>query len=201
VALSYSPDRPSVRRLHVDIIDLWLPILVSAIAVFIISFVFHMVIGHHRNDWKAVRDEDALMDLLRGQGLGAGMFMWPHCANPKEMDEAFQAKFAKGPSGMLTLHPPGPFSMGKPLARWFAFSLSCGVVAAYICVTTKVNGGAFMRPFQVAGAVSFVCYSWSGIIDWIWKGMPGSIVVKNLGDGLVYGLVTGAIFGLLWPSG
>ncbi|NRA97488.1 MAG: hypothetical protein HRU14_14925, partial [Planctomycetes bacterium] len=82
--------------MEIGITDFWLPILASAVAVFIISFVFHMVIGHHRNDWKAVGNEDALMDFLRGQGLGAGMYMWPHCANPKEMDEAFQAKFEKG---------------------------------------------------------------------------------------------------------
>ena len=90
--------------------------------------------------------------------------------------------------------------MGKPLSRWFAFSLSCGVVAAYICTTTKGDGSEFMRPFQVAGAVSFVCYSWSGIIDSIWKGVPWNITLKNLGDGLVYGVLTGASFGLLWPS-
>ncbi|MAB88446.1 MAG: hypothetical protein VX913_04335 [Planctomycetota bacterium] len=186
--------------MDLTLIDLWLPILASAVAVFTISSLFHLVIGRHRHDWKPVGDEDALMDLLRGQGVAAGMYTWPHCADPKNMDEAFMTKFAKGPSGVLTVHPTGPFSMGAQLAKWFGFSLSCGVVAAYICTATAVDGSAFMPVFQIAGAVSFVCYSWSGIMDSIWKGVPWAITVSYLIDGLIYGLATGAAFGLLWPS-
>ena len=47
--------------MDLTLIDLWLPILASAVAVFTISSLFHLVIGRHRHDWKPVGDEDALL--------------------------------------------------------------------------------------------------------------------------------------------
>ena len=37
---------------------LWLPILVSAVFVFIVSSIIHMVLKYHRNDYKQLPDED-----------------------------------------------------------------------------------------------------------------------------------------------
>lgn len=195
------PD-PTPALEAVGIFDLWLPIVVSAVAVFFMSFLFWMVTGHHKSDWKPVGDEDKLMDTISGLGLGPGMYTWPHCDDPSKMDDAFKAKFEKGPCGWLTILPPGPFTMGPALQRWFLYSLVTGVVTAYICTTTSLThaGMEFMDVFQVAGAVSFICYSWAHIPDSIWKGVPWVVTFKNVIDGLVYGILTGLAFAIMWPS-
>ena len=49
----------------VSALSLWLPVLLSAVFVFIASSIIHMVLKYHGNDYKAVPSEDAVMDALR----------------------------------------------------------------------------------------------------------------------------------------
>jgi hypothetical protein len=42
------------------ITSLWLPILLSAVAVFVASSIVHMVMPWHKGDYQKVPDEDAL---------------------------------------------------------------------------------------------------------------------------------------------
>ena len=40
------------------ILSLWLPILLSAVAVFVVSSIIHMVLGYHANNFKKIPDEE-----------------------------------------------------------------------------------------------------------------------------------------------
>ena len=60
----------------VSLADLWLPILLSAVLVFVASSLIHMVLGWHRHDFKKFGAEDAVMDALRLTG-GAFGWLWP----------------------------------------------------------------------------------------------------------------------------
>ena len=60
---------------------LWLPILVSAVLVFIASSVIHMMLSYHNKDFRAVPDEDGVMDALRGFGILAGDYSLPHAGS------------------------------------------------------------------------------------------------------------------------
>jgi hypothetical protein len=46
-----------------------------------------------------------------------------------------------------------------------------------------------------------ICYSLGGIPAAIWMGKPWAVVVKEVVDGLIYGMVMGGTFGWLWPKG
>jgi hypothetical protein len=50
---------------------LWLPIVLSAVAVFLLSFVIHMVLPVHRGDLSKIPNEDAVLDFLRAANLPA----------------------------------------------------------------------------------------------------------------------------------
>lgn len=52
----------------------------------------------------------------------------------------------------------------------------------------------------VASPIAMLAYGVSHVQDSIWKGLSWSITVKFIVDGVIYGLVTGAIFGWLWPA-
>ncbi len=45
----------------VSIISLWLPILLSAVTVFIISSIIHMMMPYHKSDFKQIPNEEQVM--------------------------------------------------------------------------------------------------------------------------------------------
>ncbi|MHC4513268.1 MAG: hypothetical protein ACYTGW_09740 [Planctomycetota bacterium] len=182
------------------IAGLWLPILVSTAFVFFASFLVWMVLPHHRKDWQAVPDEDGFLGDLRKQGMAPGNYMFPHCSDPKQMqDPGFKAKCEAGPVGLLTLKQPGPCSMNKELLQWLLFVLVVGVVVAYMTSRTvgTVTEHQYLAVFRVAGTTAFLAYSAAVIPQGIWKGIRWSTVWKEVIDGLIYALLTAGTFGWL----
>jgi hypothetical protein len=111
-----------------------------------------------------------------------------------------QAKFARGPVGMMTIRPNGGPGMGKGLVFWFLYSLLISLVVAYLCTMALPSGAKYLEVWRFAGAAAFLGYAFSGFSDSIWKGVPWSTAFKYVFDGLVYALVTGGVFGWLWPA-
>jgi len=61
----------------VSIVSLWLPILLSAVAVFLVSSVIHMVFQYHKNDFVKLPSEDEVMDDLRKANIPPGEYHFP----------------------------------------------------------------------------------------------------------------------------
>ena len=61
----------------VPLTALWLPVLLSAVLVFIASSIIHMALGYHRSDYKPLPDEDKLLPVLRGASLQRGLYVFP----------------------------------------------------------------------------------------------------------------------------
>ena len=57
---------------------LWLPIVLSAVIVFIASSVMHMLLPYHRGDYKQLPDEEKTLSALRAAGLKRGLYIFPH---------------------------------------------------------------------------------------------------------------------------
>jgi len=183
------------------IYSLWLPILVSAVAVYIVSTVIHMLLWPwHKDDFARLPDEDRAMDALRPLAIPPGDYMVP---KPETMDEmksqAFQQKRARGPVAIMTVLPGGAFSMGKPLALWFVFCLVVSFFAAYVAGSALAPGTIYLKVFQVAGTTAFVAYTFAIWPISIWYGRKWSATIRSTIDGLIYALVTAGIFGWLWP--
>ena len=52
----------------VSLTSLWLPILLSAVIVFVASSIMHMVLPYHKSDYRKLPDEDRVTDALRSAG-------------------------------------------------------------------------------------------------------------------------------------
>src|SRR6266508_4292959 len=102
----------------VPVMSLWLPILLSAVIVFVASSVIHMVLPYHRGDFKKLPDEDSVMDAFR----------------------------------------------------------------------------------KFAGATAFVGYALGLWQNTIWYGRAWTTTLKTNIDGLIYALLSGGVFGWLWPK-
>src|SRR5207249_10093638 len=105
-----------------------------------------------------------------------------------------------GPVAMLTLYPKGAPAMPKHLALWFAFSVFVSFVAAYVARHTLHPGAEGLQVTRITGTVAFAAYGLSHVSDSIWKGQPWSNTARALLDGLIYALLTGLTFRLLWPG-
>jgi hypothetical protein len=180
--------------------SLWLPILLSAVAVFVTSSLVHMATPWHKDDYAKAPDEDELMEAVRGLRLAPGDYMVPRPSSPQDLaSPEFKEKMAKGPVMVLTVMPGGPISMGMNLLQWFCYSLVVGVFAAYIASRALLAGAGPLPVLRFAGATAFIGYS---VALWqmsIWFHRSWLTTLKATVDGLLYALITGGILAWLWP--
>ncbi len=185
----------------ISLMALWLPIVLSAVAVFIVSSIIHTVLRYHKSDFKKIPSEDGVMDALRDFNLPPGDYVLPHAGSMKEMGTPeFKEKQDSGPVAFMTVLPNGPTGMGQSLVLWFLFSIVVGVFVAYIARLSLPAGSEYLIVHRVTGATAFCCYAMAHLPNSIWYKRSWSATMKNVFDGLVYGLVTGGTFGWLWPG-
>jgi len=185
----------------VSVPSLWLPIIVSAVVVFFVSFALHMLLKYHSSDCVGVPNEDAVMDALRKFNIPPGEYGMPRPANMAAMkDPAFIEKANKGPVILMTVMPNGPFKMGPSLAKWFVYSLVVSLFCAYIAGRALPAGSNYLQVFRFAGCTAFLGYSLALWQDSIWHGRKWSTTIKSTIDGLIYGLFTAGVFGAMWPG-
>ncbi|QDU69085.1 hypothetical protein [Engelhardtia mirabilis] len=181
--------------------ELWLPILLAAVLVFVYSSISHMVIQFHKKDYDGIPNEEAAIASLRAAKLPPGNYVTPWCDSMKEMGTPeFMAKWKEGPVAFLVVRPNGPPNMGVFLGSWFAYCIVVAAVVAYITRLGLDPGADYLKVFQLAGAVTFVAYGMSSVPESIWKGQRWSTTLRFAIDGLVYALLSGGVFGWLWPS-
>ena len=181
--------------------QLWLPILVSAVIVFIASSLAWTVLPHHKKDIKPLPDEKALTEHLGRLNLPPGLYVWPGCGPGQSMrSEEYKARDKAGPWGSINILGSRP-NFGRSLVLAFLFYIVVGLFVAYIAALARPAGSAFLPVFRVAGAAAILAYCAGSIPGAIFMGKPGRFVLTDFLDGLVYGLLTGATFGLLWPGG
>lgn len=186
----------------VSIPSLWLPIVLSAVLVFMGSSVIHMLLTYHKNDFQSVDDEDGAQDALRGLGLAPGDYMIPYAGTSENMKSPeFQAKVEKGPIATVTIFPKSAWtSMGKQLGQWFVYCLVVSVVAAYVAGRTLGAGAEYLAVFRLIGTVAFACYAMALPLRSIWFHQNWGATLKGMFDGFVYACLTAGAFGWLWPA-
>jgi hypothetical protein len=185
----------------VPMLSLWLPIVASAVAVFILSSVVHMVLRYHSGDFGKLPDEEAVMAALRPFKIPPGDYGMPRAGSMAAMkDPAFQEKRKAGPAAFMTIlkyEPDG--GMGAALGQWFVYCLVVGLFAGYLChVSLPLEVGP-RAVFRMAGCVAFLGYGIALVQSSIWYRRAWSTTLKNLFDGLLYAAATGGVFAWLWP--
>lgn len=180
---------------------LWLPIVLSAVLVFFASFLIHMFLGYHKADYRTMPNEDKVMDALRAFNIPPGDYAVPKPQSSADMKSPeFEAKQKKGPVFFLTLIPSGPMQMGKYLVRWFIYNLVVAFFAAYIASRALAPGADYMDAFQFAGATTFIGYTLGLWQMSIWYSRSTGTSIRYTIDGLIFALLTGGVFGWLWPQ-
>lgn len=179
---------------------LWLPILLSAVAVFVASSIIHMATPWHKSDYPKMPNEDRVRDALRPLAIAPGDYFVPRAANREEMrSPAFAEKMKQGPVLMLTVWPNGQPGMARSLVLWFLYSVVVGMFAAYVAGQALSPAADAARVWRFVGVTAFVGYAAALWQMSIWYRRAWLMTVKATVDSLIYALLTAAIFAWLWP--
>lgn len=193
---------------------LWLPIVASAAAVWFASFLAWMLVGHHKKDWQEVPSEQEFIETIRRMGIPPGNYGFPEfrkCEGmSKEQKKAKWEEMQKSPMGLLRVW--GPISMGRNMLLTLLVYLAVSVLVGYLGWNALPHGGAavgglsesarpgFAKVMQVLGTAGILAYCFASLPNDIWFQKSRRQVLTNLIDGVVFGLIIGAVFGWLWPK-
>lgn len=183
------------------LLSLWLPIVLCAVVVFVISSLIHMVIKWHAGDYSTFTNEDAVRAAIRAGNPAPGRYVLPACKDMKDMgSEAMLQKYREGPVAHVTVGPTGVPVLGKFLGLWFVWSLIVAAVAAYLAgriySLKPVHADSAAK---LMGAVTFVAHGFGTVTESIWSMRPWAASVKYLIDAALYGLASAFVLYWLWP--
>ncbi len=185
----------------VPVMSLWIPILLSAVIVFIASSVMHMVLKYHKGDMKPLPREDEVRAALAKFSVPPGDYYVPYAGSTEAMKSPeYAEKLNQGPVALMTFVAPGPLGLGKSLVAWFLFSVVVSLFAGYIAGAALAPGAHYLKVFQLTGASAFMGYGLALVQNSIWYKRSAAATARGIVDGLVYGLLTAGTFGWLWPA-
>ncbi|HEX9310208.1 MAG TPA: hypothetical protein VF887_05315 [Gemmatimonadaceae bacterium] len=180
---------------------LWLPILLSAVVVFVVSSVIHMASPWHKNDYPKLANEDQFRNAVRPLAIPPGDYMIPRPASREDLrSPEFAEKVNQGPRIVMTVMRSGPFSMKSSLIQWFLYTLVVSAFAAFVAGSTLPAGAPQRSVFHLVSITAFIAYS---VALWqmsIWYSRSWGTTFKATVDGLIYALLTAAVFVWLWPQ-
>jgi hypothetical protein len=185
----------------VPLATLWLPILLSAVIVFLVSSIIHMALPWHKNDYGRVPDEDKLRAALRPLAIPPGDYMVPRPQTREELKSPeFLARVNEGPNLVVTVLPSGSWSMGRNLVMWFGYLIVVAVFAGYIAGRALPPAAHYLVVFRFVGTTAFVGFALALWQMSIWYRRSWSTTIKATVDGLIYALLVAGTFGWLWPT-
>src|SRR3982074_3293251 len=125
----------------ISLLSLWLPILLSAVIVFLASSVIHMTPLWHAGDFPKLPREADLLNALRPFAIPPGDYFIPRATGRQDLrSPQFLEKMKQGRAEGLTVMPNGPISMGRRRAQWCRLLIGVGVLVPYIASRTLPVG-------------------------------------------------------------
>ncbi|MHA7813545.1 MAG: hypothetical protein ACX94C_09150 [Phycisphaerales bacterium] len=186
--------------MEVALTELWLPIIVATVCVFVASSIIWMALPHHKKDIRFMPNEEEFTSAISKMDIEPGLYMFPNCQDAKDMkSDAFKAKWKAGPWGVITLQPSQP-NFPLNLTKTFLSYLVITVLVAYIAAASTSRGADALAVFQVAGAAGILGHCMGGLANDFFLGKPTRFVITGLIDGVVFALITAGIIALMWPG-
>jgi len=179
-----------------SIADLGLPILVSAVILWIASALIWTVLPWHKKDYAQTSDEEGVRAALKG--LSPGFYNVPHVKDMQDLKKPeVEQKFTDGPLAFVTILPNGMPPMARNMVLMFVYFIFTGILCAYFVSRTTGPDATYLEVFRIAGTVTWIANGVGAIPDSVWFGRPWSHTAKTLMDALIYGLLAGGVFGWL----
>lgn len=171
------------------LLSLWLPILLSGIAVFVASAIAWMALPFHRTEWQSLPNAAETFPSIAKMGIAPGQYIFPGMDDDPERQKS-------GPWGTLSIWVGQP-SMGMNMLQSLVFYWFASFCIAYLATLAIPSGADFMKVFRFVGTAGILTYCFAGIPNGIWFKRK---LLWDVVDGIAFALLTGVIFALLWPK-
>jgi hypothetical protein len=181
--------------------SLWLPIILSAVFVFIASALINMLLKFwHAPDYRKFSNEDDVSAVIRdGNPAVPGQYALPYCTPETMKDPAVRDRLKQGPVGMVYLRRPGSMNMGASLLQWFLFCLLVALFCALIAIALPAGADRHLV-FHTVALAALMGHAFGCFTDGIWRVFPWKAAFKYIADGIIYAIITGFTFVWLWPA-
>jgi hypothetical protein len=181
--------------------SLWLPIVLSAVFVFIASALINMLLKFwHAPDYRRFSNEDEIRAAIRnGDPEAPGQYALPWCTPDAMKDPAMQEKLRQGPVGRVYLRRPGSMDMGASLFQWLLFCLLVSLLCALIAIALPPGTDRHVV-FHTVALAALMGHAFGCFPDGIWRLFPWKAAFKYIADGILYAIITGLTFVWLWPT-
>src|SRR6266481_9315142 len=152
------------------LIPLWLPILLSAAVVWVISLILWMALRHHKQDFIGLPDEDGFMDYIRRSGIKPGNYVFPDFRGREALkSEKVEKALKEGPVGHLSVWQT-PVTMGDKMVATFIVYFVVSTLIAYLTRVALPGAAPFAKVFQVAATAGILAHCFSFIPNAVWFG-------------------------------
>jgi len=183
----------------VSIAELWLPILVSGVAVFVTSAIIWMALKYHNKDIQTMPQEGEFYDAIKAMSIKPGLYMFPGCHGVDIKSDPYKSRWQSGPWGIITIAGKQP-NFGLNLLRCFIAYLVISAIVAYLTGIGVAPGAEYMEVFRFAGTAALLGHCFGGLANDFFLGKPARFIVTGLIDGVVFALVTAGVFAAMWPG-
>jgi len=177
------------------------PILLSAVIVFVASSIIHMLLPWHHSDYPKLANEDGVRDALRPLAIPPGDYMVPRPSSMEDMrSPAFLEKVEKGPKLVMTVLPGGSMSMTRNLVGWFLYLVVIAAITGLLAAVALPSGAHAHDVFHVtliAASLGYAAALWQMTI---WYNRSIGTTVRSTIDGLIYAAITAGTFSYFWPT-
>ncbi len=162
--------------------------VLGAVAMFLWTFVAHMLLPLGEAGIQQISNEQALLTQMNSTISAPGMYMFPNMP-PGNDQAAYQQKIENGPSGMLIYFPKRDFSFGKSLGIEFGTELVQALIAAYLLSLTAISGlGGRLGFYAVVGLLAAFA---TNVSYWNWYGFANTYTAAYMFTGWVSYLCAG----------
>ncbi|CAN5720458.1 hypothetical protein BH23GEM9_BH23GEM9_12560 [soil metagenome] len=184
----------------VTLASLWLPILLSTIAVFVLSALVWTVLHIHDSEWPPLPAEDRVTQALKEANVAPGQYYFPAAAKNAAKDPAAAEFVRTNPGGYVYVSSENAKQMGRSIGLAVVFNFAVTIVVAYLASRTVAPGAHYLEVFRVVGTAGWLAYGAAHFPYAIWFSHSWAAAWKQLVEAFVYALVMAGIFGWLWPS-
>jgi hypothetical protein len=167
--------------------------LVGAVVVFIVSSLWHTVLGLGEIGIKGLPNEDAVMTVMRASITQPGFYIFPmpnmtpgRSKEQKDADNAaYASKYRQGPNGILIYSPGGEeFNFGKALLNQFLFNVVAALILAWILAI-----GAGGTSFGGRALIVLLASIFAGVVYvlpyWNWYHFPLAYILGDISGWVV----------------
>ena len=168
--------------------------IVGGIVVFIWGAITHVVLPLGEMGIQNLPNEEGIVDELKEGISEPGLYFFPGMdmnrkLSPEEQ-QAWEAKYTAGPTGILVYHPTGtkPLS-AKLLLTELVADIAAALLAAFILSHTI---GSFSMRVLLVGLIGIMAWFSISVSYWNWYGFPTAFTMAEGIDQFVGWLLAGA---------